>query len=153
MPAGWTQEIVAQPLVIPAHGQIDLRVSIDTSNLAVGWIFGPGLQPVRVKGTFTSWWEVDAVDDGTAGDLVANDGVYTMVLSSNVGPGNLLPHLGLLQAGIDAEFVIVFGGVEYRGTVVGWPSPVGLADGVSAELMPPGGVWSATPILRTTPMR
>jgi len=147
VPAGATQEIIAAPLVLGANGTIDLRLTLDTLALTPGWTVG-AQDSVRVKGTFSQWVELDLVDDGTHGDVTAADGVYTMVLSANVGPGTSLPHVGLLTAGVDAEFVFVVRGVEYKGTVLGWPGAVPLSDGVGAELMPPGGGWTPTPILR-----
>ena len=49
------------------------------------------------------------MDDGTAGDVTSGDGIFSFLLSRNVGA-----HTGLLESGQVAEFVFVLGGVDYR---------------------------------------
>jgi len=146
--SGQTQEVVAPPLVIPAFGTIDLRLTLDTANLAPGWDFDPALHGIVVKGAFSGWTELEAVDTGLAGDVVAGDGVYSMVLSEHVGPSTSLPHTGLLHAGVDAEFILVVRGVECKGRVPGLIGSVALTDGVAAEIKTPPGDWTATPVRR-----
>ena len=47
-----------------------------------------GFQDIRFKGTMTNWAVVQGYDDGTNGDETANDGVWTTVLDSVVGPNS-----------------------------------------------------------------
>lgn len=112
VPADETGTVTATGLVIPAHGTIDLMLTIDVSNDGANLdpLFqGSGYTDVKVKGSAWGWVEVVMVDDGTMGDETAADGIYTFKLSEN-----LAKHDGLLLPGAVAQFVFVLDGVEYK---------------------------------------
>ena len=113
VPAGSTAQVDATGLVIPAFGTVDLKLTIDVSNqgAALDPLFqGVDYASVKVKGSAWGWQEVTMTDDGTKGDATAGDGVYTFLLSENLGK-----HSGLLKGGDNAEFVFVLDGTEYKG--------------------------------------
>lgn len=113
VPAGSTGQTDATGLVIPAFGTVDLKLTIDVSDqgAALDPLFqGVTYGTVTVKGSAWGWQEVAMVDDGTDGDETAGDGVYTFLLSANLGK-----HSGLLKGGDNAEFVFVLDGTEYKG--------------------------------------
>jgi len=87
-------------------------------------------------------------DDGTKGDETADDGIYTFVLSENVGAGTNLKHAGLLNTGDVAQFVFVIKGVEYKGEVTGLTGSVPLTQGVLAETSADGTTWTEAQIQR-----
>jgi hypothetical protein len=104
--------IEASGLLIDVFGEYDLKLTIDVS--ASGANLTPSFQgtdytSVSVKGSAWSWAEVAMRDDGTGGDDVADDKVYTFRLSDALGPFD-----GLLRVGDQADFVFVLDGVEYR---------------------------------------
>ena len=148
VPGGSSAEVIADPLAIPAHGTIDMRLTIDTSTLAANYDIDPATDAVKVKGSYASWVEIPCVDDGTKGDATAGDGIMTFQLSENVGAGTNLKHAGLLRAGQQAEFVFVFKeGLEYKGEVTGQTGNVPLTQGVTAQISTDGGTtWTAAPI-------
>ena len=49
---------------------------------------GLSFQDVRFKGQFSNWNLIQGYDDGTNGDESANDGIWTVVLDSVVGPNS-----------------------------------------------------------------
>jgi hypothetical protein len=150
VPAGSTATIVADGLVIPAFGTIDFRLMIDTNALAANWTFTPGTDTLTVKGSYAAWAEMTLVDDGTKGDPAASDGIYTFVLSENVGAGTSFPHSGLLESGGQPEFVFVIAGVEYKGDIGGGTTGA-LADGVTADTWDAAGSqWEARTITWAT---
>ncbi len=103
--AGATAAITAAGQTFPAHGTVDLRLTIDTHNLGAGtW----DTSRVAVKGSAWGWSEVDLHDDGTHGDATSGDGIYTYVLSQNLNQ-NAPPYPGLLKSGDRPEFIFVFG--------------------------------------------
>ena len=126
-------------MVIPVFGTIDLLLTIDLSDS--GTNLNPSFQGVdysdnaTVKGSAWGWSEVALVDDGTAGDVTAGDGIFSFLLSEGVGP-----HTGLLHSGQTAEFIFVLQGVEYR--VAGTAA----AEGIAGFLDLRGG-WQAAEIL------
>ena len=103
--AGATAAITAQGLTFPAHGTVDLKLTIDINNLAAGTY---DTSRVAVKGSAWGWSEVDLLDDGTKGDATAGDGIYTYVLSQNLDQTHP-PYPGLLKSGDRPEFIFVFG--------------------------------------------
>ena len=99
-------------LTIAPFGTVDFRLEIDVSadGANLNALF-QGLDysgKVKVKGTMSSWQEIALTDDATKGDTTSGDGIYTYVLSENVGPND-----GLLRAGDAVEFIFVLDGVEY----------------------------------------
>jgi hypothetical protein len=120
IPASSTAPVTATGLVIAAFGDIDVLFEIDTSTLAPEFSgFNPA-NGVRLKSSAWGWTEIDTEDDGTLGDRVAADGVFSMQLGMVVGRPPLR-HSGLLRSGDEAQFVYVLGGVEYK---VGGVPPV-----------------------------
>lgn len=135
VPAHATGFVAAPSLVIPAFGVVDLKLTLDASGngaqLAPDYQ-GVAYSNVAVKGSAWGWREVSMTDDGTAGDAVAADGVYTFVLSNAVGP-----HEGLLFPGDTPQFVFVLDGTEYR---VSGDCP-NLGVGAVSDSVTPG-VWA-----------
>jgi hypothetical protein len=113
IPQGAAGPIAATGLVLPELGTVDLRLTIDLSadgaNLAPAFQGADYADDATVKGSAWGWSEVALVDDGTAGDVTADDGIFTFLLSEHAGP-----HDGLLDGGDQPEFVFVLGGVEYK---------------------------------------
>jgi hypothetical protein len=143
--AGATNPITATGMSIEPFGKIDLRLSLDVNALSDQHTFTAG-DTVMVKGSFAAWSEMSCLDDGTKGDETSADGVYTFVMSENVGAGTDFPHSGLLKSGDKPQFVFVIHGVEYKGTITGKTGSVPLGDGVKAEYKPDGGNWTEATI-------
>lgn len=123
--AGATTAIDAAGLVIAPHGTIDLRLTIDTSNEGANLnaLFqGVTYNDVKVKGSAWGWSEIALADDGAKGDAAAADGIYTFVLSENIGK-----HDGLLKLGDMPEFIFVLDSSEYKNA-----DGEGASEGVSA---------------------
>jgi hypothetical protein len=139
--AGETDALTADGLTIRAFGTTDLRLTLDSANLAPSFGDFDSADRVRVKSSVWGWREIDAVDDGTKGDEMAGDGRFTFVLGENVGEGTDFPHAGLLHSGDQAEFIFVLAGIEYRVGNEASSQGVGAATRVSAE-----SSWSAAPI-------
>ena len=97
--AGQTTDINAPGLVIPAFGDRDLRLQIDTSAIdaSVTWV----TSTVKVKGSAWAWGNVD-ITGSKAGT------VYTFTLSDVIGAGKPFDHTGLLHAGNTPEFIFSF---------------------------------------------
>jgi hypothetical protein len=136
VPAGATQPISATGLMIPAFGQIDLMLEIDTTMLAAGFTFTPGTTTLTVKGSSWGWAEVELA-------AATPTTTYRFVLSENVGPGTARPHAGLLNSGDHPEFVFVIGGVEYK--EAGEASSTGVAAFLK---VPPASSFSSTVVER-----
>ena len=101
VPAGASAAITAAGMTFPAHGTVDLQVTIDTNNLIAGtWV-----PPVHIKGSAWGWSEFNITNP--------TSGVYTFVLSANINQ-NAPPYPGLLKSGDKPEFIWVFNGVEYK---------------------------------------
>lgn len=132
------RELILPVLVLPAFGQTDLRLTLDLAQLPAGW----DTSQVEVKGSAWCWAPVVLSDDGTKGDLVAGDGIFTFVLSWWVGRGHPFNHTGLLASGALPEFIWMLGGVEYKEG-----GSVALTTGVGAEVLPRGGSWTPLEVL------
>ncbi len=137
VPAGETGVVAASGLVIPAHGTIDLRLTIDISN--EGANLDPTFQgvtytDVKVKGSAWGWTEIAMADDGQGSDEAAGDGIYTYVMSEHLGK-----HDGLLKPGDEPMFVFVLDGSEYK---AGGAPPTA---GVTAAVGSPGA-WEAVTV-------
>ncbi|TNF26046.1 MAG: hypothetical protein EP329_21900 [Deltaproteobacteria bacterium] len=110
--ANETGTVTADGMVVEAFGSTDLKLTIDLSNSAenLDALFaGADYTTATVKGNKWGWNEVTMLDDGTKGDDTASDGIYTFLLSENLGK-----HEGLLKTGDQAAFVFVLDGVEYK---------------------------------------
>ena len=128
--AGQTADINAAGAILPAFGTIDFKLTLDTNALTPPDGGGTwSLTKVAVKGTATTWAEVDVLSTGVAG-------VYTMDLANYVGAGKTFYHSGLLKSGDKPEWVWVLNGVEYK---AGGQAATG---GVAAFTKPSGGVWA-----------
>ena len=134
---GASADITATGMALPAFGTTDLRLTINTTTLAPGFEAFMPANGVKVKSSAWGWSEQTMVDDGTKGDVMAADGIFTMVLSEFVGEGKPLGRLvGLLKTGDEAQFVFVLGGVEYK--VAGTPP----TQGVAVAVKPQGGAFT-----------
>jgi len=153
VPAGSTGTVEAAGMVIPPCGEADLKIALDVTALGGGhegsvtpW--QGETEPshdVYVKGTFDMWTDIRLVDNGKRGDAVEKDGVYTFVLSENLGK-----HDCLLLAGDHPQFVFTFtlpeqppaDGIEYKGD-----DGAAVAAGVTAWVDPLGtGAWQDAPV-------
>ena len=135
VPANATGYVTADTLVIPEFGVVDLKLTLDISGN--GSLLSPDFQgvaysSVAVKGSAWGWTEASMTDDGTGADAVADDGVYTFLLSSAVGP-----HEGLLSPGAAPQFVFVLDGTEYRSS----GDCPNLGVGAATDSVTPG-VWA-----------
>ncbi len=133
---GATAPVLAPGMEFPRLGEVDLRFELDVRTLLA--VSPPySTSTVAVKGTVTGWSPLAMVDDGTRGDRVAGDGVFTAALSS-MPAAAAPPYLGLAQPGQVVEFLLQLGGRDYR-------DAAGLAalQGVSVSSMAPGsGFWA-----------
>lgn len=124
VPKGFTDTIEVRGLVIPAFGDVNLKVTLDLQALHPDFATIEPYDPVTglgyriyLKSSANSWTPVELLDDGERGDDKAGDRVYTYVQSANLGP-----HDGLLAEGQHAQFVFVFAmdeaepddGLEYK---------------------------------------
>jgi len=127
VPAGASAAITAAGMTFPAHGTIDMQVTIDTNNLLAGtWV-----PPVHIKGSAWGWSEFNIA-------APASGTVYTFTLSANINQ-NAPPYPGLLKSGDKPEFIWVFNGVEYKDSS-GQAGLQGVAAGTKAS-----GASSFTP--------
>ena len=101
VPSGTTAAITAAGQTFPAHGTIDMQVTIDTNDLLAG-TWDP---PVHIKGSAWGWSEINVTNPAS--------GVYTFTLSANIDQAHP-PYPGLLKSGDKPEFIWVFNGVEYK---------------------------------------
>lgn len=136
---GATGTIAAKGLVLPAHGDIDVKFELDTKALDPKFKWALDTHKFFVKGTMNMWTPVQLLDDGQKGDAAAGDGVLTYVQSKNLGS-----HDGLLNAGSEVQFIYVSttgdvfpeDGQEYKG------SSAALSAGVKAfAATGEGGAW------------
>lgn len=107
VPAGSTATFEATGMTIPAFGDIDLLLTLDTSSLATG--FSPPSSEMTVVSNLNAWQELEMVDDGTAGDETSGDGIYTLQWSEHDGG-----HYGLLRVGDTIIFTISIDLIDYR---------------------------------------
>jgi len=137
--AGATAEINATPQVMAAFGTTDIKLVIDTHNLATNKTWDTS--KVTVKSSAWSWSDTEIKDDGANGDDTAGDGKYTIVFSNLFGVGKAFPHAGLPVSGAKPEFVFGFNGVEYKDA-----STNAATSGVSGFLKASGGSFATTPV-------
>lgn len=146
--SGATAAITATGLTLPAFGNTDVKLVLDTTKLlsspqadggaALPW----DSSKVEVKGSAWAWTNVELKDDGANGDDTAGDKKYTFILSSAVGAGKVAPHSGLPVSGDKPEFVFVLKGIEYK-AADGKTAPT---DGVSAFLKVGTGSFTTTTV-------
>jgi hypothetical protein len=140
--AGQATAVNAPGITFPAHGTVDMRLTIDTAALLAG--FNPPTTSLTVKGSAWGWSEYTLSDDGTKGDATAGDGIYTFDLSQNINQA-APPYPGLLKSGDRPEWVYVIDGVEYKdGT------GAAAADGITAYTGA-SGTWTQRTIVFTDP--
>jgi hypothetical protein len=123
--------VVAVPgMKLPKHGDIDLKVTLDTVKLnACCSKWNTKDYAFYLKGTMNMWTPIQLLDNGQKGDEVAGDGVLTYIHKQNLGI-----HDGGLSAGDEVQFVFVTtkgdqtadAGAEYKAGTTAF------ADGVSA---------------------
>lgn len=140
VPANAYAPVSAAGLAFPAAGDVDLRFELDGGALVAA-------QPpyatttVKVQGSMTGWNLLGLVDDGTKGDRVAGDGIFTATLSSWPGV-SAPPYTGLARRGAQVEFLFQLTGVDYREQVAGVYGPAAL-QGITVSAMAPGAaVWT-----------
>jgi hypothetical protein len=145
VPVGQTADIVAVGQIMPAFGTVDLRITIDTANLAPSptdaGVWNTGV--VVIKGSSWGWNDITLRDNGLLGDAVANDRKFTFQLSQYVGAGKQFPHRGLAAHGDRPEFVFVLAGVEYR-NALGQSAVLGVTGATLA-----GNIWAPATISLT----
>jgi hypothetical protein len=100
--ANATADIVAPGMVIPAFGDRDIKLVLDSAALDPDFTYS--LTNVRVKGSAWAWVPVDITSSASAG-------VYTFKLSDYIGATHPLKHTGKLVAGAQPEFIFVFDGM------------------------------------------
>jgi len=106
--AGQTADITATGGVLPAFGTVHFQLKLNTAALTPPDGGGTWTTTtVKVKGTATTWAEVDVTASAAAG-------VYTLDLANVVGAGKTFYHSGLLKSGDKPEWVWVLNGVEYK---------------------------------------
>ena len=106
--AGQTTDINASGMTLPAHGTVHFQLKLDSAALTPPDGGGTWtLTTVKVKGSATSWAEVDVTTTAAAG-------VYTLDLFTQVGAGKPFYHSGLLKTGDKPEWIWVLNGVEYK---------------------------------------
>lgn len=132
VPANLNAPLTATGMAIPTPGTIDLRISIDTANIASPNTYTAG-DKVELKGSYGGW----GLTDITASSTTA---VKTFTLSENIGVGKQFVHKGLLKTGDIIQFVFVLHGVEYK------VSSAASGQGVTAETKAAGGSWTAVTV-------
>lgn len=117
-------------VTFPAFGDREVKLTIDLSALHEEYATINGEDySIFVKGNMNSWTSVQILDNGKKGDDAADDGVYTYLHSTKLGP-----HDGLAFGEQHVQFVFVFAfvgtepadGLEYK------LGPDALVDGVRA---------------------
>lgn len=143
--AGSTDILALPSMVIPAFGDVDGRLTLDTLQLHEDFAEAP-IAKVFVKGTLNSWASVQILDNGKGADEVADDGIYTYQHKTSLGP-----HDGGLSPGSEVQFVFMLGlnpegfaddALEYKAT------GDALMDGVMASTdAEESGVWQSVPVI------
>lgn len=143
---GATGTLAAQGLKLPKHGDVDVKLVLDTDALAPQFAtWGLKTHKFFVKGTMNMWTPVQLLDDGAKGDDKADDGKLTFVLSENLGK-----HDGLANAGDEVQFIFVTTtgdllpeeGQEYKGSVAA------MTAGVAAYTAAPvASNWTAAAVV------
>ncbi|MGB0591451.1 MAG: IPT/TIG domain-containing protein [Myxococcota bacterium] len=104
VPIDASGQLNAEGLVIPAHGDRDIEVTVDLAALHPDYAsISLDSHAVYLKGSMNSWTPVQLLDNGKLGDAVAGDGVLTYRHSAYAHG-----HIGLLRPGQEAQFVFVF---------------------------------------------
>jgi hypothetical protein len=113
--AGQTTAVTATGQTMLPFGTTDLMLTLNTNTLEPATTPWDLTGRIQVKGSAWGWYDMAMVDDGTHGDAVAADGIYTFVLSEYAGAGKQLYHTGLTATGDQPQFVFAFGtGAAYR---------------------------------------
>ncbi len=133
------QQVDATTLHLPAYGDVDVRISIDSAAVQAldrddnGQPDFPTWDPadgIRIKSSRWDWIEAPATAN-------LDNSQHTLVLSDLVDADVL--KTGLMESGTTLQFIVVLvvndGGLEYR------DGPLGILEGVSAELSVAGGPW------------
>ncbi|TVQ89256.1 MAG: hypothetical protein EA397_15905 [Deltaproteobacteria bacterium] len=113
VPAGSEGPIEAEGHVMPTIPRIDLRLTLDVSEL-VPPFDGTPPELVTVIGSHWGWDPLALRDDGLQGDAVAGDGIYTLRLSTFYGP-----HDALLAEGDVLEFLFMLDEGHYKVDEIG----------------------------------
>ncbi|MDY0060469.1 MAG: hypothetical protein RBU45_11730 [Myxococcota bacterium] len=129
----------APGLILPEHGKIDLKLTLDVNALAGEQRLFPDKSEVGIKGSHNGWLVRACTDDGTQGDATAGDRVFTCLLSALQ-----TRYDGLLYCGTSVQFVFTLGQLQTEYKVDGVPP----REGVQAYLKLPGKDWTATTVER-----
>ncbi len=140
--------VVAVPgMKLPKHGDLDMKVTIDTSKLHACCTAWAGKDyALYIKGTMNMWTPIQLLDDGQKGDDKSGDGIATYVHKLNLGK-----HDGGLSVGEQVQFIFVAtkgdqtpdAGAEYKS-----PPTTALTDGVAAWTNTgEGGAWESVPVI------
>ena len=151
--AGSTEIINLPGMSIPSFGDIDCKLTLNINEGELNDSFTKDkngnpipIAKVFVKGTMNSWAPVQLLDNGTAPDEVAGDGIYTYHHLESLGP-----HDGGLSAGGEVQFVFMLGvdpegfaedASEYK--AMGDALPDGVKAYTDAENP---GEWSEVPVI------
>jgi len=111
---GATDEVKAKGMKIPAHGSIDLKITLNVNDMPDTFFDKASPPPIFVKGNMSNWGIIQAHDKGKKGDDKAGDKIFTYVQKENLG---FSPHLGLLAHERHVQFVFQFhsaSGREYK---------------------------------------
>ncbi|MBM4354961.1 MAG: hypothetical protein FJ109_14440, partial [Deltaproteobacteria bacterium] len=112
VPIGDTGVYNVQGLELKPFGDIDIKITIDLSQLHPEFEFVNEYDSpnVYLKGSMNMWTPVQILDAGPdvdKGDDVAGDGIYTFVQGKNLGK-----HTGLLYDGQHGQFTLMFSKAE-----------------------------------------
>lgn len=126
---GASELVQAQGIKLAAHGNINIKISLDISKLQKDFAVEDPKNPplIFLKGTMTNWAHIQIQDKGKRGDEKEGDGILTFVQNQNL---DYSPHFGLLQHSRHVQFVFQFNSVtgrEYKDV-----DDNALADGVQA---------------------
>jgi hypothetical protein len=124
---GELDPVNAVGLTLPAFGDVDMQVTLDTTMLSSTG--GPWDASSGVSIKCGAWmWSPTAV-------TVGGDGKATLTFSTVTGPGHPFDHTGLFKTGDAPEFTIVIGTKEYKNNLHD-----ALLAGVSVAVKAPGDV-------------
>ena len=129
--AGQTGRVDAGSVTFPPFGDRDIKVTLDLAQLHADYAtISADTHAMFLKGTMNSWTPVQLLDNGKKGDDTADDGIFTYLHSTKLGP-----HDGPAFVGQHVQFVFVFAladspaedGLEYKS-----PPDTTLTEGVKA---------------------
>ena len=114
--------IMVPGLTIPAHGDWNVVLTLNTSSVTADFAGEDLSNGVAIKFSRNAFENIVLMDDGTNGDDMANDGIYTFDLEQQIEAaemadmGGTMETVGLLASGERMEFIWTFSvsGTEYK---------------------------------------